>query len=458
MKVIVCGAGQVGFGIARHLAGEGNDVTVVDREASLMQRITDTLDVRPILGHGGHPDVLEQAGAADADILIAVTASDEVNMVACQVAKTLFNIPKTIARVRDANYLKPEWKGLFAEESLPIDVIISPEDEVADAVLRRLALPGAFDSASFFGGDAEMLGIAIEEDCPVVDTPLNQLTGLFPDLKAIVVGIRRDGRVYVPEFNDTMQPGDEAYLVTASSDTDRTLKIFGHEEREARRIILVGGGNIGFQVAKGLDRQSGRYALSLIEENPERARFVAEKLARSIVLQGSGLTQDILNEAGVREADLILTLTNDDQVNVLTTMLALQEGCKRGLSLVNDNSFQALAGQFGMEVAINPRAITVSSILGNLRRGNVMRVHAISDESAEVLEATIAEGAPISGSKLRDLDLAPSNIRLGAVYRKGEFIVPRGGTELKTGDRIIAFVLSDGVEQLESLLRTKEAK
>ena len=301
MKVIVCGAGQVGFGIARHLAGEGNDVTVVDREASLMQRITDTLDVRPILGHGGHPDVLEQAGAADADILIAVTASDEVNMVACQVAKTLFQIPKTIARVRDGNYLKPEWKGLFAKESLPIDVIISPEDEVADAVLRRLALPGAFDSASFFDGDAEMLGIAIEDDCPVVDTPLNQLTGLFPDLKAIVVGIRRDGRVYVPEFNDTMQPGDEAYLVTASSDTDRTLKIFGHEEREARRIILVGGGNIGFQVAKGLDRQSGRYALSLVEENPERARFVAEKLARSIVLQGSGLTQEILNEAGVRD-------------------------------------------------------------------------------------------------------------------------------------------------------------
>lgn len=458
MKVIVCGAGQVGFGIARHLAGEGNDVTVVDREASLMQRITDTLDVRPILGHGGHPDVLEQAGAADADILIAVTAADEVNMVACQVAKTLFNIPKTIARVRDANYLKPEWNKLFADNSLPIDVIISPEDEVADAVLRRLALPGAFDSASFCNGDAEMLGISIEDDCPVVDTPLNQLTGLFPDLKAIVVGIRRGGQVYVPEFDDTMQPGDEAYLVTASTDTDRTLKIFGHEEREARRIILVGGGNIGFQVAKGLDRQSGRYALTMVEYNADRARFVAEKLSRSIVLQGSGLAPEILSEAGVRESDLILALTNDDQVNVLTTMLALQEGCQRGLSLVNDNSFQALAGQFGMEVAINPRAITVSSILGNVRRGNVLRVHAISDESAEVLEAQISEGAPISGSKLRDLDLGASSIRLGAVFRKGKFIAPRGGTELKNGDRIVAFVMADGIEQLETLLRSKEKK
>ena len=254
-----------------------------------------------------------------------------------------------------------------------------------------------------------------------------------------------------------MQPGDEAYLVTASSDTERTLKIFGHEEREARRIVLVGGGNIGFQVAKGLNKQSGRYALNLIESNADRARFVAEKLTRSIVLQGSGLSPDILNEAGVREADLILALTNDDQVNVLTTMLALQEGCQRGLSLVNDNSFQALAGQFGMEVAINPRAITVSSILGNVRRGNVLRVHAISDESAEVLEAEIADGAPIAGSKLRDLDLGVHSIRIGAVFRKGKFIAPRGGTELKNGDRIVAFVMADGIEQLEALLRSKEA-
>ncbi|MGC6535586.1 MAG: Trk system potassium transporter TrkA [Parvibaculales bacterium] len=457
MKVIVCGAGQVGFGIARHLAGEGNDVTVVDREASLMQRITDTLDVRPILGHGGHPDVLEQAGAADADVLIAVTATDEVNMVTCQVAKTLFGIDKTIARVRDANFLKPRWSRLFADEAMPIDVIISPEQEVAAAVLRRLALPGAFDSASFFDGQCEMIGISIGEDCPVVDTPLNQLTGLFPDLQAIVVGIRRDRRTYVPDFDDVIQPGDEAFLVTASSDTERTLKIFGHEEREARRIALIGGGNIGFEVAKALDAQAGRYALSVIEASPERARFVSEKLSRSIVLQGSGLTPEILNEAGVRETDLLLALTNDDQVNVLTTMLALQEGCQRGLCLINDNSFQNLVGQFGMELAVNPRAVTVSSILGQVRRGNVSRVHAISDESAEVLEAQIADGSPIAGTKLRDLQLGDA-MRIGMIFRKGEMVMPRGGVELKSGDRVVMFVLADGIDQFESLLRSKDKK
>ena len=457
MKVIVCGAGQVGFGIARHLAGEGNDVTVVDSEASLMQRITDTLDVRPILGHGGHPDVLEQAGAADADVLIAVTASDEVNMIACQAAKTLFNTPKTIARVRDRNYVRPRWQNLFADQAIPIDVIISPETEVASAVMRRLALPGAFDSSSFSNGLVEMIGVSIADDCPVVDTPLNQLTGLFPDLQAIVVGIRRNKEVYVPDFDDTIQPGDEAFLVTASSDTERTLKIFGHAEREARRIVIVGGGNIGFQVAKALDGQAGRYALSLIEGNPERARFVAEKLSRSIVLQGSGLSPEILSEAGIRDADLVLALTNDDQVNVLTNMLAQQEGCSRGLCLINDNSFQNLAGQFGMEVSINPRAITVSSVLGHVRLGNVARVHTLSDEKAEVVEAKITEGAPIIGSKLRDLELGDS-MRLGVVLRKGKLIMPRGGTELKSGDTIVMFVMADSIEKFESLLLSKEKK
>jgi trk system potassium uptake protein TrkA len=440
MKVIVCGAGQVGFGIARHLAGEGNDVTVVDREASLMQRITDTLDVRPILGHGGHPEVLEQAGAADADVLIAVTASDEVNMIACQTAKTLFKKPKTIARVRDRNYVKAKWRGLFTEDGIPIDVIISPEVEVANAVMRRLALPGAFDSSSFADGSAEMIGVAIGEDCPVIDTPLNQLTGLFPDLQAIVVGLRRNNKVYVPDFDDTIQVGDEAFLVTASSDTERTLKIFGHEEREARRIVMV-----------------GRYSLSLIEASPERARTIAEKLNRSIVLQGSGLSPEILAEAGIRQADLVLALTNDDQVNILTNMLALQEGCQRGLCLINDNSFQNLAGDFGMEVSINPRAITVSSVLRHVRLGNVSQVHALSDESAEMIEAEIQEGAPIAGSKLRDLDLGNA-MRVGTVYRKGKLIMPRGGTELKPGDRVVMFVTAEGIEQFESLLISKEKK
>lgn len=454
MKVIVCGAGQVGFGIASHLAREGNDVTVVDRAASLMQRISDTLDVRPVLGHGGHPEVLEQAGAADADVLIAVTASDEVNMVTCQVAKSLFNVPKTIARVRDGHYLQPRWKQLFADESIPVDVIISPETAVGTSVMSRLALPGAFDSATFCDDTVQMIGIAIAEDCPVIDTPLNQLTGLFPDLQAIVVGVRRAGQIYVPDFDDTLQAGDDAFVVTATADTERTLKIFGHEEQEARRILIIGAGNIGYQVARELDSRAG-YSVSLVEENEERAREVAERLTKSIVLHGSGLTPELLAEAGVRNSDIVLGLTNDDQVNVLTTMLSLQEGCQRGMCLVNDVSFLNLAGQFGMEVAVNPRAITVSSILGHVRRGRVMRVHAVGDSSAEVLEIEIQEGSPLANAKIRGLNL-PDGIRFGFVRRGKELIKPHGSMELKGGDHVVLFVMASELEAAEKLFEPEK--
>jgi trk system potassium uptake protein TrkA len=454
MKVIVCGAGQVGFGIASHLASEGNDVTVVDRAASLMQRISDTLDVRPVLGHGAHPEVLEKAGAAEADILIAVTASDEVNMVTCQVAKSLFKIDKTIARVRDAHYLQSRWKQLFADDSIPIDVIISPETEVGSSVMSRLALPGAFDSAAFCDDEVQMIGIAVEEDCPVIDTPLNQLTGLFPDLQAIVVGVKRAGTIYVPDFDDTLQPNDEAFVVTATADTERTLKIFGHEEQEARRILIIGGGNVGYQVARELEGQAG-YSVSLVEEDEVRAREVAERLNRSIVLHGNGLNPEILAEAGVRNSDIVLGLTNDDQVNVLTTMLSLQEGCKRGMCLVNDVSFLSLAGQFGMEVAVNPRAITVSSVLGHVRRGRVMRVHAVGDSAAEVLEIEIQEGSALANAKIRELNL-PDGIRFGFVRRGKELLKPHGSMELKAGDHVVLFVMASEIEAAERLFEPEK--
>ena len=456
MKVIICGAGQVGFGIARYLAGEGNDVTVVDRAPDLMRRITDRLDVRPVLGHGSHPQVLEEAGASEADIVIAITASDEVNMVTCQVAKSSFGVPKTIARVRSRQYLAAPYHKLFNDKDIPVDVSISPETEVANAVSRRLTLPGAFDSATFFGGEVEMVGISIHENCPVADTPLNQLTGLFPDLRAVVVGISRDRETYVPDFDDTMQVGDKAFLVTAAADTERTLKIFGHEESEARRIVIVGGGNIGFQVAGRLERLGGRYTVNLIEHNDARAQKIAEDLPRSVVLCGSGLSPELLVEAGVRDTDLVLALTNDDQVNILSIMLAFREGCERGLCLINDDSFLPLASQHGMDTPINPRAVTVSSVLGHVRRGKVAQVHAVGDDgAAEFIEAEVPENSPLIGAKLRDLELS-DEVRVGAIRHGKEVIMPRGGSEIKAGDEIVLFALRSAIEKVEHFFHIKK--
>jgi trk system potassium uptake protein len=452
MKVIICGAGQVGFSIAKHLAGEGNDVTVIDRSPELMERIQDTLDVRPIVGHGSHPDVLAKADAENSDILIAVTASDEVNMVICQVARTLFNITKTIARVRDRNYLDRSRYELFNNRGIPIDIIISPESEVAESVLRRLSLPGAFDAANFLGTRIQMVGINIEEDCPVIDTPLNQLTDLFPDLNATVVGINRNGKLYVPRTNDTLEVGDEAFVISSTSDTIRTLKIFGHAEQEARRIIVVGGGNIGLQVAKKLEVHGSRYNVNIVEADESRSEFLADNLTRTIVLNGSGLSPQMLREAGAEQCELLIALTNDDQVNILTSMLALQEGCSRTLSLINDNVFHRLAGQFGMDTAINPRAVTVSSILSHVRRGRILKVHAITDGLGEIVEAEVLDTSPIVGALLRDIKL-PAGIRFGAIGREDQIIMPRGNTEIMIGDHIILFAMASDVDDMEKLFR-----
>lgn len=456
MKIIVCGAGLVGFGIARHLAVEGNDVTVVDREPELIQRINDTLDVVAIEGHGAHPSVLEAAGARDADILIAVTSSDEVNMVACQIAHSLFSVPKKIARIRDHKYLEKEWDGLFSRDDMPVDEIISPEEEVAETVLQRLAIPGAYDSASFGDGKQQFLAMNLNENCPVIDTPLNQLSELFSDLRAIVVGIKREGRVFVPRNSEPMMIGDDVFLVTDAQDATRTMTIFGHDEKQARNIIIIGAGNVGRYVARKLEEKTSatrqRNVVRVIEANKEQAKLVAAELNSTVVLQGSGLKSEVLTEAGIRDADMLLALTNDDQVNILVSMLGLNEGCERALCLINDTTFLPISKSIGLDAAINPRATTISSVLSHIRRGRIVSVHTVEDGAAEVIEAEVAETSPLARQKIRQLEL-PKNVRIGAINRAGETIIPRGNTEIKPGDRVIIFAMTDAVDEVEKLFR-----
>ena len=299
MKVIICGAGQVGYGIAERLAAENNDVAVIDNSPQLVQRVNDTLDVRGFLGHGSHPETLDEVGARDADMIIAVTLYDEVNMVACQVAHSLFGIPTKIARIRAQTYLEPHWQDLFSRNHMPIDVIISPEIEVGDMVMRRLGLPGAFETVNFSEGEITFLGLTCTEDCPIINTPLRQLTELFPDLTAIVVGTFRDGTLEVPTGDDTILPGDDVYIVAKTSEVQRTLKIFGHTEKTAQRVIIAGGGNIGLYVAKRLEESQSNRRAKIVELNRNRAIEIAEVLDRTVVLNGSALNEEILKEADV---------------------------------------------------------------------------------------------------------------------------------------------------------------
>jgi len=452
MKVIICGAGRVGYGIAERLAAEENDVSVIDTSADLVQGIRDTLDVRGYVGHGSQPDMLAQAGAEQADMIIAVTLYDEVNMVACQVAHSLFNVPTKIARIRAQSYLRPHWADLFSRDHMPIDVIISPEVEVGKVVLRRIALPGATDAVRFADDAIVMVAIECLEDCPVVNTPLDQLSELFPDLNATVVGVWRHEKLFVPHSTDQLETGDLAYVVCQRDAVRRTLGLFGHEEQEAARIVIAGGGNIGFYVAQAIEERQTRTRLKIIENNRTRAVSIADSLKRTVVINGSSLDQEILVEADVQDADLIVALTNDDQVNILTSVMAKRLGCQANMALINNPSYHDFTRTLGIDAHINPREVTISRILQHVRRGRIRAVHSVQKGAAEIIEAEAMETSPLVGKPLRDLDL-PDGVRIGAVYRDKTVIRPDGDTRIKAKDRVVMFATLDAVKHVEQMFR-----
>lgn len=452
MKVIICGAGQVGYGIAERLSQEDNDVSVIDTSASLVNAITETLDVRGYVGHGAHPDILAKAGAEQADMLIAVTLYDEVNIVACEVAHALFNVPTKIARIRAQSYLQPEYADLFSRQNISIDVTISPEIEVGKMVLRRISFPGATDIVRFAEDSIAMVAIECMEDCPVLNTPLQQLSELFPDLMSTVVGIFRGNRLSIAHSSDQLQAGDLAYVICQREHVRRTLGLFGHEEQEARRIIIAGGGNIGHYVARTIEEHQPKTRLKIIETDREKAAAVSEQLRHTVVLHGSALDQNILQQADVQDADLMVTLTNSDQVNILAGVMAKSLGCKSNLVLVNSSSLNNVTKSIGIDAQINPRAVTISRVLQHVRKGRIRSVYAVQQGSAEVIEAEALETSPLVGRPFRDLEL-PDGIRIGAIYRGGTVIRPDGDTKIKAKDRVVLFSTAEAVKNVEQMFR-----
>ena len=450
MKVIVCGAGQVGYDIARQLSGEENDVTVIDHDTERIRKVSESLDVQTFQGFASYPDILDRAGAENADMLIAVTLSDEINMVSCQVAHTLFNVPTKMARVRHNAYLEPSWRHLFSRDHMPIDVIISPENEVVAAIDRLLEAPGAIDVIGFAEGRVSLVGMRLNQDCPIVNTPLRQLTELFPDLNITIVYIIRDEQAIFPRDMDQLLPRDEVYFVVDSHHISRTRSIFGHEEKPAERVVIVGGGSIGFQLAQGLEKREPSINVKLIESNKERAEFVADQLDRTIVIGGDALDSEILEEASVPTAETIIAVSDDDEVNILASVLAKRYGCLRAVALINETTYAPLISPLGIDTAISPRDITVSRILEHIRRGRIHSVHTLQGGNAEVIEADAMESAPVIGVPLKEARL-PKGVLVGALVRNGEVIIPRGETAIEKGDRVIIFSPHNAIKKVEKL-------
>jgi trk system potassium uptake protein len=452
MKVIICGAGQVGWQIARHLAGERNEVTIVDSNVDLVRRAADTLDVKGIAGFASYPAVLEKAGARDADMIIAATHSDEVNMVTCQVAHSVFAVPRKIARLRSQAYLEAMHADLYRRDHLPIDVVISPEREVALAALQRIAAPAAFDTEAFLGGRAQLLGLALDEDCPVLNTPLRQLSDLFSTLRAIVVGIRREGRLFAPEPGDQLFPGDRIYVFSHADDVKRTLEIFGKATQKQERIVVVGAGNVGLAVAQALESRTDRVRVKLIERDRKRAELAADALERSIVLNGDGMDMDILQEADIDRADAILAVTDDDKTNMLVSVRAKQLGCKLAIALINDPTLVPLTEVLDVDAYINPRATTVSSILKHIRHGRVRAIYSLGDAEAEVIEAQVLSTSPIAGKAIREVSF-PEGVLVGMVMKGKQVVRPHGGLRIDEGDVITLFAMATDIPEVERLLQ-----
>lgn len=450
MRVIICGAGQVGLSIAAYLAKEDNDVTIVDEPQNMIGHIADDLDVNVIAGFPSNPDVLNRAGASDADLLIAVTGSDEVNMVACQVGHSLFSIPKKIARIRAQGYRDPAWSNLFSRSHMPIDVIISPEILVAEDICRRLSVPGTTSVVSMADGKVRLIAVICMEDCPVLNTQFSQLGDLFPDLSFEVVFIQRGEKRIIPDGDDMLEAGDEAYIVLDNKHLRRVMAAFGHMEKEARSIVISGGGNIGYALVKTLREKLRGLQIKVIEQNEKRAKFLSETLEDIVVLQGDTLDGNLLNEASIDRAEAYVALMNNDESNILGSLLAKRYGCKRVLTLVNNNAYYPLVGPLGIDAMISPRSTIVSSIMQHVRRGRIRGIYNLRDGFSEVIEVEVSGASSVVNQKIGDLNL-PREVVFGAIVRGDDVIMPEPDFELKIRDIVVVWATRERVRSVEKM-------
>ena len=453
MNIIICGAGRVGFSISKQLTAQGHSITVIDQSSEFIQKINETQDVKGIVGRATFPSVLDKAGAEDADMIIAVTKSDETNMVICQVAHSIFNINKKIARIRTQEFLGKKWSKLYGQSNLPIDVIISPELEVAKSLQRKLDAPGALDSVPFANGKIKVLEISIGKNCPLVNTELGKLTERFPDLRANVLGVIRGEKFVILKKKNKMLVDDKAFVVVNASQVNITLSAFGHEEKKAKKILIVGGGNIGFNLAKSLEEDSENVRVKIIEKDKSRSEFIANELNNTIVINGSGLDEDVLKEANIEEAETILSLTNDDEDNIMVSVLAEKNNPnKRTIALVNKQNYSLLQSSLKINDLVDPRLTTVSTILKHVHKGTIETVYTLLDGEYEFIEAEILETSELISKSIKDSNL-PEEIRIGAIVRKKNVIIPKSDFIFEKKDLIVFLSKREHLEKVESLFR-----
>ena len=459
MNIIICGAGRVGFTIAKLLSEQGHSITVIDQSSEDIQKINDSLDVKAIVGKATYPSILEKANAVETDMIIAVTRNDEINMLICQIAFSIFNIPKKIARIRSQDYLNPKFTRVYNKENLPIDVIISPEIEIAKSIQRKLEAPGALDSVPFADNKIRLLEILIKDNCKLIDIKLNELTKKFPNLDVNIVAIIRGEKFFIPKKVDSIKQNDKIYAIINSSQMEETLKAFSHDEKISKKILIIGGGNIGFNLAKNIEETLDSVRVKIVEKDKERAEYLANNLNDAIVINGNGLDEEVLTEANLDEAETVLALTNDDEDNLMVSVLVEKFAKdlkdidnKRTMALINKPNYSLLQSSLKIDDLIDPRMNTVSSILKHVHKGTIENAYTISNGEHEVIEAEIIETSELINKELKNSNL-PEEIRIGAVLRKNKVIVPRSDFKFQKDDKVVFLAKKELISYVESIFR-----
>ena len=452
MKILILGAGQVGSSVAANLASEANDITLVDSKSNLLSELRDRLDIQTVTGNAAHPDVLRKAGIEDTDMLIAVTNSDETNMVACQVAWTLHHTPTKIARIRSAQYLaNPE---LFIGNALPIDVLISPEEIVTNYIGNIIEFPGALQVLDFADGRAVLVGLKAYYGGPLVGHELKDIRKHIPNIDTRVAAIYRRGRAILPMAHTVIEADDEVFFIAAREHITHVIRELRTVDKKNKRIIIAGGGNIGKRLAERLE---GRHQVKIMERNAERARYLSQALTSTVVLLGDSANEELLLEENIESMDVFCSVTNDDEANILSAMLAKKLGARKVMSIINRPAYvDLMENQEAIDVAISPEQVTIGALLTHVRRGDVVSVHSLRRGAAEAIEA-IAHGdentSKVVGRSIQQIGL-PEGTTIGAIVRGKDVIIAHHDTVIEAEDHVILFLIDKSkIHEVERLFQ-----
>lgn len=451
MKIIILGAGQVGGTLAANLASEHNDITVVDTDGDRLQELQDRLDIGTVAGPASHPDILEKAGAEDADLLIAVTNSDEINMMACQIAHTLFRTEKKISRIRSSAYTKVD--KLFGNNSVPVDVFISPEEQVTKYILRLLRYPGSLQVLDFADGRVQLVGVKAYYGGPMVGSKLAAIREHMPKIDTRVAAIFRSGTAIKPTAETIVEAGDEVFFIAAKENVMAVMSELRRLDTPYKRLVIAGGGNIGERLARATEK---RYSVKLIERSYERCRVLSEQLSKAIVLNGSASDHELLAQENIEDTDIFLALTNDDEANIMSSLLAKRMGAKKVITLITNPAYVDLVQGGDIDIAISPQQITIGSLLTHVRRGDIYNVHSLRRGAAEALEI-IAHGdkasSKVVGRRLDEIPMPPG-VTIGGLVRSDEVLIAHSHLVVEPEDHLILFLVDKTqIKRVEKLFQ-----